>query len=468
MIAKCGAPPGWIGGRRSALARGRGLERAIDWSTYKGEHVFTGALRAKLVPACLGIGFALAMAGAADASAATLYVSNAAPVVAGGKSCAQPDYSSIQAAITAGGAGANVSVCPGTYDEQLAITAAARLTAASGAGTATVAMPAAPKPSTSSCDTAESEPQLDEISVCAPAAVVTITGLDVEAVVPLNGCGDGLNGIFVGEGTLRATDVVVDGASTSLAEDKGCQHGVAVNVGSIEPTEVAHAVLRGVTVFGYEKNGPTVSGVGSTMSVTASKITGEGPSPYIAQNGIQVAFGAGGTVKSTTVSGNECSLPVHCSSTNLENQGTGVLFYEAAAGSSVSSSTLDENDIGAYFDSTSEHISASPEATFTKDVLTSNRYEGLVLEQGKALLSRDTINGSGDVGIDLVQSKGQTAASESSATHSKVEDQTQAAIKVESDESAEDKPGSFDFTDGTFSGDATVLDNESSNFEVVL
>jgi hypothetical protein len=429
--------------------------------------VFTRALRARLVPVCLGLGFAIAMVGAASASAATLYVSNTTPVL-GGRSCAQPDYSSIQAAITAGGSGARISVCPGTYTEQLAITKAAKLSAASGAGTATVAMPAAPKASPTSCDTSEPEPQLDAISICAPGAVVSITGINVEAVVPLSGCGDGLNGIFVGEGTLTATNVVVDGASTTLDEDKGCQHGVAINVGSIDPTEVGHAVLKDVTVFGYEKNGPTVSGAGSTMSVTASKVTGEGPSPYIAQNGIQVAFGGEGTIKSTTVSGNECSLPLICSSSNLEDQGTGVLFYEAAAGSYVASSTLDENDIGAYFDSTSEHISASPEATFAKDVLTSNRYEGFVLEQGRALLSRDTVNGGGDVGIDLVQSKAQTAASESSATHTKVEDQTVAAIKVESDKSAEDKPGSFDFTDGTFNGDATVLDNESNDFEVVL
>jgi hypothetical protein len=427
--------------------------------------VFIRALRARLVPVYLGFGFAIAMVGAASASAATLYVSNTAPV-ADGRSCAQPDFSSIQAAIESG-PNAKISVCPGTYTEQLTITGAAKLSAASGAGTATVAMPAAPKASTTSCDSAESEPQLDEISVCAPGAVVSITGLNVEAVVPL-GCGDGLNGIFVGEGTLRATNVVVDGASTSIDADKGCQHGVAINVGSIEPTEVGHAVLKDITVFGYEKNGPTVSGVGSTMSVSASKVTGEGPSPYIAQNGIQVAFGASGTIKSTTVSGNECSLPSICSSSNLEDQGTGVLFYEAAAGSSVASSTLEENDIGAYFDSTSAAIPASPEVTFTKDVLTGNRYEGFVLEQGKALLNKDTINGSGDIGIELVQYEGQTLASQSSAFATKVEDQTQAAIKVDSDDGPHDIAGSFHFTDGTFSGDTTVLENESNDFEVVL
>jgi len=405
----------------------------------------------RLIPLCLGLCMACAITAAASASAATLYVSNSASVVAGGKSCAQPDYSTIQAAIAAGGAGANVSVCPGTYTEQLAITRAAKLSAASGAGTATVAMPAAPKESTTSCDTAESDPQFDEISVCAPGAVVTITGLDVEAIVPLTGCGDGLNGIFVGEGTLKATNVVVNGASTSIAAEKGCQQGIAINVGSIEPTEVGHATLKDVTVYGYAKNGPTVSGKNSTMTITASTVTGEGPDTHTAQNGIQVGYGAEGTIKSSTISGNECELAVHCGAS--VEQASGVLFYGAAAGSSISSSTVKENDLG---------------VTFTKDVLTSNRYEGFVLEQGKALLNKDTINGGGDVGIELEQYEGQTLASESSATHTKVEDQTEAAIKVESDKKSGDIAGSFDFTDGTFSGDATVLDNESNNFEVVL
>jgi nitrous oxidase accessory protein NosD len=414
----------------------------------------------------LGLSLAFAITAAAGASAATLYVSNSAPVVAHGASCAQPDFNKVQAAITAGGANAKISVCPGTYTEQLSITKPVKLSAASGPGTATVAMPSTPIVSTMECNTVQSEPQLDEVSICA-LGTVTITGLDVEAIVPL-ACGDGLNGIFVGEGTLKATNVVVNGASTSRNEDKGCQHGIAIAVGSIEPTEDAHAILKGITVFGYEKNGPTVSGVGSTMSVENSTVTGEGPSPYIAQNGIQVAFGAEGTVKSTTVTGNECSLPEVCSSSNLEDQGTGVLFYEAEVGSSVSSSTLEDNDIGAYYDSTSAMQPAAPEVTFTKDVLTSNRYEGFVLEQGKALLSKDTINGSGDVGIDLVQYEGQTLKSQSSATHTKVEDQTEAAIKVESDKKPGDKEGTFDFTDGTFGGDATVLINESSNFEVVF
>ncbi len=431
--------------------------------------MFTRALRVRLVPVCLGLGFAIAMVGAASASAATLYVSNAAPVVGGGRSCAQPDYSSIQAAITIGGPGAKISVCPGTYTEQLTITGPLKLSAADGPGTATVAMPAIPAVSTTKCDKLGIEPQMDEVSICT-SGTVSITGLSIDAVVPLETCADGLYGIFVGDGgTLDATDVTVDGASTSVNEDKGCQHGVAIEVGLIsKPLGVGNAVLKDVTVYGYEKNGPTVSEVGSTLSVTGSTVTGEGPSPYIAQNGIQVAFGGEGTIKSSTVSGNECSLPGTCSSSNLESQATGVLFYEATPGSSVSKSTLEENDIGAYYDSTSATQPPSPEVTFTKDVLTSNRYEGFLLEQGKALLSKDTINGSGDVGIELVQYEGQTLASQSSAVSTKVEDQTEAGIRVLSDNKPGDIKGSFEFAKGTFSGDATVLDNESSDFEVVF
>lgn len=418
------------------------------------------------IPLCLGLSLAFAITATAGASAATLYVSNSAPVVAHGASCAQPDFNGVQAAITAGGANAKISVCPGTYTEQLAITKSVKLSAASGPGTATVAMPASPGESTTACDTKDGLKQIDEVSICTPTpGIVSITGLEIEAVVPLRGCGIGLNGIFVGEGTLKATNLVVNGATTSFPEERGCQIGIAITVGWIEPTEVAHAVLKGVTVLGYEKNGPTVSGEGSTMIVENSTVSGEGPDTHTAQNGIQVGFGGEGTIKSTTVSGNECDVPV-CGASSPEQAG-GVLFYGAAPGSSISSSTIKENDYGAYYGSMSETQPAAPEVTFTKDVLTSNRYEGFVLEGGKALLSKDTINGSGDVGIELEQYEGQLA-SESSATHTKVEDQTEAAIKVESDKKPGDKEGTFDFTDGTFSGDATVLINESSNFEVVL
>jgi hypothetical protein len=397
------------------------------------------------------------------ASASTVYVSNSAPVVAGGKSCAQPAASTVKAGIVAA-AGGTVDICSGTYTEQIEISTGVKLKAVNGVGTATLAMPSNPATATSSCDTKEGLAQKDEISICA-AGTVSITGVNVEAIVPLETCGFGLNGIFVAGGaTLDATSMSIDGASSSLNSFKGCQHGIAVDVGSASHNEVGHASLKSVTVDGYEKNGPTVSGAGSTLAITNSTITGEGPSPYIGQNGIEVAFGGKGNIKSTTVSGNECNV----GSCGAEaEQASGVLFYEAAPASNVTSSKIEENDLGVYY-AAGESNPSSPDVTVSKNVLTSNRYEGVELEEGKASLSKDTINGSGRVGIDLFQYEGQFSASESAATKMTISGQSEAAIKVESDKKAGDIPGTFTITNSTETGNGQLLINDSNNFAVIF
>ncbi len=405
-------------------------------------------------------------ASAADAS--KVWVSNSAPAVAGGKSCAQPGFNTVQAAVSSGAP--RIEVCSGTYTEQVEIAGTTKLNAANGAGTATLAMPETPARSESACDTKSNESegpldQSDEISICT-GGTVTLTGIAVEAVIPLETCANGLNGIFIGGGgTLNATHVSVDGAGSSVAAFKGCQHGIAVRVGSESREEVGHALLKSDTISGYEKNGPTVSGAGSTMVIKGSTITGEGASPYIAQNGVQISFGGVGTVQSTTISGNECNEEA-CGPQG--SQGAGVLFYEAAAGSKLTSSTVSANDMGAYYASGSSTVPASPDVTINKVKFNGNRYEGVALEEGKALLSSDTINGPGRVGIGLYQFEGALSASESSATKVAVNNQSEAAIKVESDKQPGDIAGKFTFSHSTHSGGGATLINESSNFEVIF
>lgn len=405
------------------------------------------------------------MAMTAAAGAATVYVSGSATPVPGGKSCAQPDYNTVQAGINAANGG-TVDICAGTYTEQVQITEKVKLAAVSGINTATLALPASAGDSTTSCDTQGGEQQIDEVSICT-GGKVTITGLEVQALIPLETCGGGLNGIFVGGGgTLKATNLTVDGASTTLNGYKGCQHGIAIDVGSASHGEVGHAALKNVTVSGYEKNGPTVSGTGSSLSMTGSTVTGEGPTPYIGQNGIEVAYGAGATIKTTSVSGNECDYPSVCGPEG--EQASGVLFYQAAAGSFISGSTVSENDLGVYYASGSATVPASPDVTITKDVLANNRYEGVFLEEGKANLKTLTINGSGRVGIDLYQGAYQESASESVASSVTISGQSEAAIKVESDKSPSDIPGRFTITKSTETGNGQLLINDSNNFEVIF
>jgi hypothetical protein len=79
----------------------------------------------------------------------------------------------------------------------------------------------------------------------------------------------------------------------------GSQHGNAVvYLGG------ASGIISGNTVSKYQKNGITVSGIGTSATVTNNTVTGEGHINYIAQNGIQISFGGTATVTGNTVSGN--------------------------------------------------------------------------------------------------------------------------------------------------------------------
>jgi hypothetical protein len=416
--------------------------------------------------AILAVLAVLAVPGIASASKG-LWVNGAAPVGAN-TSCASPGYKTVQAALNAAASGGTVNVCAGTYTEQIEIVKPVKLGLAVGGGKATLQMPAVPSPSLTSCDTAEGlEPgQKDEVSICT-SGKVQITSLKIVAVAPIETCVGGLNAINVaGGGELKLSTSEVIGASTSLAAFKGCQHGVAVNVGSHKANEVGHAKLLNDAISGYEKNGPTVTNPGSTLLMKSTSVTGEGPSPYIAQNGVEVAFGGKGTIQNSTVSGNECELSGVCSSGALGEQATGLLFFGAAAGSKSVENTLSNNDIGAYYASTSPTQPASAEVKFSFDKLKSNRYEGFVLEEGTASLDGDSITGTGLIGIDIVQSASQPYADNSSAKALAIEGMSVAAVNVATDNAPGDPHGTFSLKNSSVSKNAASVVNPSTTYTV--
>ncbi len=383
-------------------------------------------------------------------------------------SCASPGYKTVQAALDAAASGATVNVCSGTYTEQLEIVKPVKLGLALGSSKATVQMPSEPADSLTSCDTAPGlEPgQKDEVSICTTGKVL-ITGLKIIALAPIETCGGGLNAVNVAGGAeLTLTESQIDGASTTLEAFKGCQHGIAVNVGSHKAGLVGHAKLLHDAISGYEKNGPTVSNPGSTLSTKEVNVTGEGPSPWIAQNGIEVAFGAKGSIETTTVSGNECEVAGVCSSGSLGEQATGLLFFGAAAGSKSSENTITGNDIGAYYASTSPTQPAKAEVKFGFDKLVSNRYEGFVLEEGTASLKGESITGTGEVGIDIVQSASQPYAANASGSQLTVEGMSVAAVNVATDNLPGDPAGTFKLKNSSISKNAASVVNPSSNYTV--
>jgi parallel beta-helix repeat protein len=105
----------------------------------------------------------------------------------------------------------------------------------------------------------------------------------------------------------------------------GSQHGNAIVYlngasGTISGNHVSSYQKNGITVSGVKANGD-VNGPATSASVLNNVVTGEGPVSYIAQNGIQISYGASGTVTGNTVSNNWY--------TGASYTACGLLFYQA-------------------------------------------------------------------------------------------------------------------------------------------
>jgi len=71
----------------------------------------------------------------------------------------------------------------------------------------------------------------------------------------------------------------------------GSQHGVAIYYRALG-VGAARGKIWNNQVARYQKNGITVNGPGIDVSIRENTVSGEGPIPYTAQNGIQAGYGA--------------------------------------------------------------------------------------------------------------------------------------------------------------------------------
>jgi nitrous oxidase accessory protein NosD len=400
----------------------------------------------------------------ATASAATLWVSNKTPS-APYNNCAHPGYDHIQTAL--GGPGTAVHVCAGTYAEQLNIQQPIAITGYEGA---TVELPATTANSTTSCDVASeaatNRPDQEEISICG-AYKVSIKNLNVKAIWPGEPVGPGVSCAYNLAGVLAAggAELTLSGSTITGAAPQvinGCQYGVGVELGMsyTEPLSTATAKLSKDNISGYEKNGIAVEGEGTYAAITDVTVTGAGKTPAIAQNGIGVQFGGAAKIVGSTVSGNECEYPSVCGPNPLTQYGgDGVEFYEAGSGSSVSKSTITENDEGVEaYDSTA----ADP--AITSNTLEKNRWSAVEIEEGSATINGNSMSDS-NVGIQLLQYAGQAYAIGGTATHDKIEGMNDFAVQGSSDKSEADLPGSFSITSSKISDNPGPKPLESVNSE---
>jgi hypothetical protein len=405
-----------------------------------------------------------------------VWVSSATPE-APYNSCSHPGYNKIQQAIE--GSATTIEVCTGVYREQLTVE---REVTIIGNGVH-VMLPATTQRSQTPCDSASEagdglEDQ-DLVSICT-AGKVRIKNVNFSAVFPgapvgpSESCAYNLYGIAVGGGAdLELSDSTVLGAAPKVIN--GCQYGVGVQVGMAyaSPAQVGEVKMTEDAVSGYQKNGVTVEGAGSEAKLNDVIVTGAGKTAAIAQNGVGIQFGAKATIADSTITKNECENTTCGEDPLTQYQAEGVYFYGAAAGSSIKTSHIDENDAGIETDDTAATEPSSPQVHVTKDVIARNRYEGVLLNEGWATVNGDEISDS-KVGIEAIQiGEGlyaQLYGPKATAAKDTITGMSEWAVAGDSDNAPGDKPGSIRISNSAISGNpgATVAESVHTNNEAEL
>jgi parallel beta-helix repeat protein len=283
--------------------------------------------------------------------------------------CAGPGthYTTIQAAVNAPGV-TTVEVCPGTYPEQVTITGNLTLKGIAS-GTSDAAVVAVPTGGlvTNGVTDVFGNPTAAQIFV--QNATVTISHITVDGANDgLTDCSVDAIGIYYQNASGTITDNAVRNVLLPPAL-QGCQDGLAINVDSTTGSSVT---VSNNSVRNYDKNGITASGPGDgspgpNVTVTGNTVIGLGATTVIAQNGIQVGYGATGKVTLNNVIDDIYINPPGCASTCTGS--SGILIY-GSTGITISDNTVESTQLGIV------PVTASTSLTANGTIVKSNRIGG--------------------------------------------------------------------------------------------
>jgi len=290
---------------------------------------------------------------------------------------------SIQTAVNAANPGDTVLINPGTYTEQVTINKNLTLQG-NGAG----AIIQAPNPLTPDAF------GLNVLVEVNTAATVNINNLTIQGPSPSINVGI----LVVGGATANVT-----GATITQIQDPatfGNQTGFGIQVGgtgSQAVGQVGHATITDCTVTDYQKVGIIIGRNGSSGTITGTTITGVGPTPQIAQNGIQISPGtATATVSNNTISGNQFTGMTSSPDPFTSDQSTGILNFIDT--SNITGNMVFGNDLGIF---SANSGSSSTGTMISGNIVQGNRFEGILLAQGTATVSNNTITGN-NIGVAVI------------------------------------------------------------------
>jgi parallel beta-helix repeat protein len=283
------------------------------------------------------LGLFAAVSQSAQASPLTLFVNGASGADTGTCASSTTPCASISYALSQAGAGATVYVANGVYPEQLTITQRVSIIGASTAHTIIRPMSV---PLTDS-DTDSATPQRYIVDVAPNTTGVTIKHLTIDgsaASSTFTSCADNFVGVYFHDASGHLGGVRVTGIElpTSL---RSCKDGVGVYVDS-DPGNSSTVFLLYMQISAYQQNGIACDDPGTTCTIATSRITGNGPSSLVSQNGVQV-FGASASINNIRILNNTNSAG------GAGKQAMGLRLLNAAT-VTVKDSLIKGNDVDIY------------------------------------------------------------------------------------------------------------------------
>src|SRR6266480_2225877 len=255
--------------------------------------------------------------------------------------CPTAQYTSSQMAVNDAQPGDHIDVCPGTYKEQVIISGSGKdniqlRSTKQWAAVIQAPMVMVPDPADNGFFTILRISDAHNVTILA----FTITGPGPTA------CGSLHYGVRVdhgGSANILGNHITDIRDQKTAGELSGCQNGMGVVVGghfNDVTFSTGSARIEGNLVEKYQKNGVVVGGFGSSAVIAANRVLGFGPSPTIAQNGIEVLQDATAQVKHNFSSGRVYTGP-------RVDEATGVLPFFAGT-ADINHNTVAQNDVGVY------------------------------------------------------------------------------------------------------------------------
>ena len=236
--------------------------------------------------AAVGVYGVLAGVTANGAAGATL-------VVGQKPSCEGVQFSKIQDAVNAASPGDTVQVCPGVYAEQVTVSKPLQLIGNNGA----ILQPSGAAANTTGLASGQS---IASILLIENTTGVTVRNLTVDgSEADINACSPDLIGVFFRNASGQLSRIAVRNVKLS-SNFNSCQSGSAILVQS-SGGQTSVVDIDYNSIHDYQKNGITANETGTQVTMEGNVVTGLGPTMGAAQNGIQIGFGATGTIRHNTV-----------------------------------------------------------------------------------------------------------------------------------------------------------------------